>query len=41
LALDGNGWSVSRAGRFIPRKEPQYPMFRRLAELQGRYQGSG
>lgn len=39
LALDGNEWSASRAGRFIPRQEPQYPLCRRLGQPQGRYQG--
>lgn len=26
MALDGSEWSTSRAGRFTPEKEPQYPL---------------
>jgi len=30
------GWSTPRPGRFIPGKETQYPLYRRLGGLQGR-----
>jgi hypothetical protein len=29
-SLDGSQWSVSLPGRFIPWKEPRYPLNRRL-----------
>jgi hypothetical protein len=35
-ALDGGGWSTSVSGRFTPRQETRYPLFRRLGWTQGR-----
>jgi hypothetical protein len=35
-ALDGGGWSKPLPGRFTPRKEIRYPLYRRLGEPQGR-----
>jgi hypothetical protein len=35
-ALDEGGWSTPRPGRFTPRKETQYPLYRRLGGPQGR-----
>ena len=29
-ALDGGEWSAPRPGRFTPRKETRYPLYRRL-----------
>jgi hypothetical protein len=29
-ALDGGGWLTPRTGRFTPRKESRYPMYKRL-----------
>ena len=34
-APDGSGRSTPRPGRFTPRKETQYPLYRRLAGPQG------
>jgi hypothetical protein len=34
--LYGGEWSASRPGRFTPRKEPQYPLDRRLGGLYSR-----
>ena len=34
--LDGGGWSTPRPGRFTPRKETRYPLYRRLGGPQGR-----
>jgi hypothetical protein len=33
-ALDGGGWSTLRSGRFTPRKETRYPLYRRLGGSQ-------
>jgi hypothetical protein len=30
LALDGGGWSIPSPGHFTPRKDTQYPLYRRL-----------
>jgi hypothetical protein len=38
LALDEGGWSTPRPGRFTPRKETRYPLYRRLGGPQA---GSG
>ena len=35
-ALDGDGWSTPRPGRFTPEKETWYPLYRRLGGPQGR-----
>jgi hypothetical protein len=36
-APDGGEWSASRPGRALPRrKDPQYPLYRRLSGPQGR-----
>jgi len=34
LALDGGEWFTSRSGHFIPRKEPWYPLNKRLGGPQ-------
>jgi hypothetical protein len=34
-ALDGGGWSKPRTGRYNPRKETRYPLYRRLGGPQG------
>jgi hypothetical protein len=34
-ALDADGWSKPRPGRFTPRKENRYPFYRRLGGFQG------
>ena len=36
LALDWGGWSTPRPGRFTPRKETRYPLYRRLGRPHGR-----
>jgi hypothetical protein len=36
-ALDGDGWSTPRSGRFTPGKETTYPLYRRLGGPQGRF----
>ena len=33
-ALDGEGWSTPRPGRFTPGKESRYPLYRRLGGPQ-------
>jgi len=35
LAVDGEGRSMPRPGRFTPEKEPWYPSYRRLYGFQG------
>ena len=35
--LDGVGWLASLPGRFTPRKETRYPLYRRLDGLRGWY----
>ena len=35
-ALDGGGWSTPRSGRFTPRKDTRYPLYRSLGGPQGR-----
>ena len=35
-ALDGGRWSTPRSGLFIPGKETQYPLYRRLSGHQSR-----
>jgi hypothetical protein len=35
-ALDGDGWSTPRPGRFTPGKETRYPFYRWLGRPQGR-----
>jgi hypothetical protein len=35
-ALDGDGWSTTRSGRFTRGKETRYPLYRRLGGPQGR-----
>jgi hypothetical protein len=32
LSLDGSEWLTSHLGHFTPRKEPQYPLNRRLVD---------
>ena len=34
--LDGSGWSAPRPGRFTPRKETRYPLYRRMGGPKGR-----
>jgi hypothetical protein len=34
-ALDVGGWLTSRPGRFTPRKQTRYPLYRRLGETPG------
>jgi hypothetical protein len=34
-ALERNEWLTPRLGRFTPGKQPWYPLYRRLGELQG------
>ena len=34
-ALDGNGWSTPRSGRFTPGKQTRYQPHRRMGEPQG------
>ena len=36
-ALDGEEWSTSHPDRFTSRKEPWYPLNRRLSGPQGRF----
>ena len=36
-ALDMGGWSAPRPVRFTPRKETQYPLYKRLGGSQGRF----
>jgi hypothetical protein len=38
-ALDGNEWSASRSGRLSRRKNPRYPLDRRLGEAQSQSGG--
>ena len=35
-AIDGDGWSTPRSGRFTPGKETGYPLYRRLGGPQVR-----
>jgi hypothetical protein len=35
LALDGDGWSTPRPGRFTRGKQTRYPLYRRLGWPQG------
>jgi hypothetical protein len=35
-ALDGDGWSTPRPGRFTPRKDTRLTLYRRLGRPQGR-----
>ena len=35
-ALNGGGWLTPRPGRFTPRKETRYPLYRRLSGPEGR-----
>ena len=35
-ALDGGGWLTSRPGRFTPRKQIRYPVYKRIGEPHSR-----